>query len=101
MIVVFSFINSPSTSASNITIQQLIDSFDYSYSNNTLNVLTQTDYAIDKNSNGISDTLIVNLTTDAATSGTYTFAVAISDLGKTITNQTIKSITSADKYAPP
>ena len=51
-----------------MTLQDLINSYDYSYSDGTLNATSQNDYMIDTNNNGINDTLIINLTVNS----TYT-----------------------------
>ena len=83
--------------AGNMTIQELIDSYDYSYSDGTLNVTSQNDYMIDQNGNGINDTLIINITTDAATSGIFKFIVEIIDKNGILVNETSKSINSTDK----
>ena len=84
-------------SAANMTIQELIDSYDYSYSDGTLNATSQNDYLIDSNGNGINDTLIINITTDAATSGIFKFIVEIIDKNGILVNETSKSINSTDK----
>lgn len=84
-------------SAANMTIQELIDSYDYSYSDGTLNATSQNDYMIDVNSNGINDTLIINITTDAATAGNYKFIVEILDKNVILTNETNKSISSSNR----
>lgn len=86
-------------SASNMTVQQLIDSYNYSYSDGTLDVTSQTDYMIDKNSNGVNDTLIVNITTNAATAGTYKFVIEITNGNSILVNETTKSITASDVWA--
>ena len=55
-------LSSLSTSlAANMTIQQLIDSFDCNYYSGNLNITNQADYMVDRNGNGINDTLIINL----------------------------------------
>ena len=86
-------------SAANITIQGLIDSYDYSYSDGTLNATNQSDYMADRNNNGINDTLIINITTNAATTGAYKFIVEIMDKNEIIINETNKSITASDASA--
>ena len=58
-------------SAANMTIQELIDSYDYDFNNETINVTSESDYMIDGDSDETDDTLIINLTTDAATEGTF------------------------------
>lgn len=47
-------------SAANMTIQELVDSYDYSYADGTLNATSQNDYMVDRNNNGVNDTLIIN-----------------------------------------
>lgn len=86
-------------SAANMTIEDLINSYDYSYSDGTLNTTSQNDYMEDRNSNGINDTLMINITTDAATSGTYRFIVEIIDKNGVLTNETNVSINSSYKSA--
>lgn len=86
-------------SAANMTIQDLINSYDYSYSDGTLNVTSQNDYMVDRNSNGINDTLIINITADAATAGTYKFIVEIIDKNGILINETLKSINLSEKWA--
>src|SRR3989344_4417193 len=83
-------------SASNMTVQDLINSYDFTFSNGTLNVTSQTDYMIDTDSNGVNDTLIINLTTDALTSGTYKFVVGIDNGNEFIINDTTKTISGLD-----
>lgn len=82
--------------ARNMPIQELIDSYDYSYSGGTLNATSQTDYMTDQNSNGINDTLIINITTDAATAGIYKFIVEILDKNGVLVNETSVAINSSN-----
>ncbi|MBI2101430.1 hypothetical protein HYT53_02365 [Candidatus Woesearchaeota archaeon] len=93
------FITIQAVSAANMTVQQLIDSFDYNYYNGNLNVTNQTDYMIDKNSNGLNDTLIINITTNNATSDNYTFIVEIIDKNIILINDTTTYINSTNNYA--
>src|SRR3989344_1944213 len=86
-------------SASNMTVQDLINSYDFSFYNGALNVTSQTDYMIDTNNNGINDLLIINLTTDALTSGTYRFVVEINNGENFIVNDTTTTISGSDRYA--
>ncbi|MBS3131643.1 hypothetical protein J4212_04385 [Candidatus Woesearchaeota archaeon] len=85
-------------SAANMTISQLINSYDYSYYNGTINVTSYNDYMIDKDSNGKNDTLIINLTTDAG-SGTFTFIAEIDNGDSILVNSTLKALTASDKSA--
>lgn len=89
----------PFSIAQNVKIQDLTSSFDYSYSDGTLNVTSQNDFMIDTNGNGIYDTLIINITTDPVTSGNYKFIVDISDKNGVISNDTEKYMDSGEKSA--
>src|SRR3989344_4353762 len=86
-------------SAANMTIQELVDSYDYSYADGTLNATSQNDYMVDRNNDGLNDTLIINITTDAATAGTYKFIVEIIDKNGVLVNETSKYIDSSNKSA--
>ena len=82
-----------------MTIQELVDSYDYSYADGTLNATSQNDYMVDRNNDGLNDTLIINITTDAATAGTYKFIVEIIDKNGVLVNETSKYIDSSNKSA--
>ncbi|MEK6869836.1 MAG: hypothetical protein AABX74_06375, partial [Nanoarchaeota archaeon] len=84
--------------AASAAIQGLINSYNYGFYNGTINVTFQNDYMTDKNSNNKNDTLIINITTDAA-SGTYKFVVEIIDENKVLINNTEKTITASDSSA--
>ena len=62
--ILYLFVSLYQVSAANMTIQDLINSYDFSFSNGTLNVTSQTDYMLDTNENGVNDLLIINITTD-------------------------------------
>ena len=47
--------------ASNMSINDLIDSFNYSYYNGSISIISSNDYMFDGNSNGLNDTLVINL----------------------------------------
>ena len=59
-------------------IKSLIGSYSYDFYNGTINVTSQNDYMVDKNNDNKNDTLIINLTTDAA-SGNYRLIVEVID----------------------
>ena len=84
-------------SATNMTIQDLINSYDYSYYDGTLNVTSQGDFMIDKDNDGMNETLIINISTDASAAGTYRFIVDIADADIILVNETSKTINSTDK----
>ena len=77
--------------AASAAIQGLINSYNYGFYNGTINVTFQNDYMTDKNSNNKNDTLIMNITTDAA-SGTYKFVVEIIDENKVLINNSNESL---------
>ena len=79
-------------------IEGLIGSYSYDFYNGTINVTTQQDYMIDKNNNNKNDTLIINITTDAA-SGNYRIIVEIIDENKVLVNNTEKTLAASDKSA--
>jgi hypothetical protein len=83
-----------STEAGNMTIDELIDSFNYSYSNGSIDITTYQDYMRDANGNGANDTLVINLSTSGA--GTFTFLVNLLDNGKLRINSTSKALSSTD-----
>lgn len=79
------------------TLDQLINSYDYSYDNGTITVVDQTDYMIDSDSNEVNDTLIINLTTNpGAIEGTYKCIVELVDKEGALLNYTTKSITASN-----
>jgi len=51
-----------------LTLQELIDSYNFGYNDGTLNINLFDDYIMDSDSNGQNDTLIINLTVNS----TYT-----------------------------
>ncbi|MBI2549646.1 hypothetical protein HYV83_00505 [Candidatus Woesearchaeota archaeon] len=80
--------------AANMTVDKLIDSYDYDFDTGVINVTTFSDYMIDQNSNGLNDTLVINLTTNALNSSTYLFIVSLNEktgLLKNYTNATVNS----------
>ena len=97
--LIFILLLTPTIYAANMTMQQLIDSFDYNYYGGNLNVTNQTDYMIDRNGNGLNDTLIINITTNNATLDNYTFIVELIDKDRIIINDTRTYINSSNNYA--
>ena len=85
--------------ANAVTLNSLISSYNYNFYNGTINVTSQNDYMIDKNSNNRNDTLIINITTDSKTAGNYKFIVEIIDENGILVNNTEKSITASDSSA--
>ena len=80
--------------ASNMTVEELIASYDFDFYNGTLNITAFDDYMIDSDNNSVNDTLIINLTTDADSSAAYFFIVSFvqgDDLVQNYTNATVNS----------
>src|SRR3989338_1047200 len=96
--LIFLFLLISSVSATNMTVQELIDSFDYDYYDGNLNVTNHTDYMIDANSNGVNDTLIINLTTDSASVRNFTFVVELLDKNGIIINATTSPINNTKNF---
>ena len=80
------------------TLQVLLNSYNYDFYNGTINITFQNDFMIDKNSDNKNDTLIINITTDAA-SGTYGFIVEIIGNNAILANNTEKTISASDASA--
>ena len=78
--------------AFSITLQDLINFFNFNFFTNAINVTNQKDFMIGKNSNGIDDTLIIELTTNG-NAGNYFFIIDLYDNNNIITNETSKTIT--------
>src|SRR3989338_2270566 len=85
----------PSTSASNLTLQDLINSYNYDYTDGTINITAKNNYMIDTNSNSINDTLVFNLTSNLS-SGTYYAYVDLDDLNGKIISSISKTLTTQD-----
>jgi hypothetical protein len=85
LIVILLMLAAPALS---LTVDQLIDSYDYGFYGGTVNVTTFIDTMKDLDSDGLNDTLVINLTTDANTSASYVFVVSLIDNQTLLTNST-------------
>ncbi len=86
-------------SAANTTISQLIESYNYDFYGGDINVTLFDDYMLDKDGNGLNDTLTINLTTNASGASTYLFIVSLNGEASLIKNYTNKTMSSSDKSA--
>src|SRR3989344_9027511 len=68
LILVYSILILTVPSIFALTLQELIDSYNFGYNDGTLNINLFDDYIMDSDSNGQNDTLIINLTVNS----TYT-----------------------------
>ena len=82
--------------AANTTIDGLIDSFNYNFTNSTVSVTAKSDSMADTNSNGISDVLTIQLTTSVTNDNTLNFIVTLLDKDRLFINTTTKLVTSSD-----
>lgn len=78
--------------AFSITLKDLINFFNFNFFTNKINVTNSSDFMMDKDSNNINDTLIIELTT-SGNSGDYLFIVNLFD-ENIITNETNKTLNS-------
>ena len=80
--------------AFSITLQDLINFFNFNFFTKAINVTNQKDFMIGKNSNGIDDTLIIELTTNG-NAGNYFFIIDLYDNNNIITNETSKTLSNS------
>ncbi len=76
--------------ANAISIKELIARYSFSASSPEVNIINYTDFMIDKNNNGINDTLIIEVTTNSI-SGQFVFVINLFDQ-YIITNQTNETL---------
>ena len=79
--------------AYSIPIKDLISRYSFSIATVQMNVTNYTDFMIDKNNNGINDTLVFELTTNNI-DGTFIFVINLFDKDGTLTNETNKTLSS-------
>ena len=81
------------TSAHSLSIRDLISRYSFSASTSQMNITAYSDYMIDRNNNGINDTLIIELTT-SSTNGNFIFAAALFDKVGILTSELNKTLGS-------
>ena len=77
-----------------LTLQELINSYNFGYNDDTLNITLFTDYMVDSNSNGANDTLIVNLTINSTKTDFFEVFIDLSEESGTLSNTINRSISS-------
>jgi len=82
--------------ASSITLQDLLDFFNFDFFGIRINVTNKNDFMADKNNNSVNDTLIIELTTNG-NAGNYFFVLDLHDNGNIIINETNKTLRNSDK----
>src|SRR3989338_9604839 len=81
-------------SAYSITLQELIDSYNFGYNDGTLNINLFNDYMVDSNSNGQNDTLIINITVNATYTAFFEVYFDLVEESGTLSNKINQSLSS-------
>ena len=81
-------------SAYSITLQELIDSYNFGYNDGTLNINQFSDYMLDSNSNGQNDTLIINITVNSTYTAFFEVYFDLAEESGTLSNKINQSISS-------
>lgn len=76
-----------------ISVKELVARYSFSAATEQMNVTSHNDFMIDKNGNGINDTLVFELATNN-TAGTFVFAVNLFDKNGILTNETNRTLNS-------
>lgn len=79
--------------AYSISIKDLIARYSFSTTTSQMNVTTISDFMIDKNNNGINETLVFELTT-SNTAGNFVFVLNLFDKNGVLTNETNRTLNS-------
>src|SRR3989338_6620961 len=82
--------------AYSITLKDLIDFFSFDFSSDEIDIISHSDLMIDKDGNGINDTLIIELEADAEQND-YLVVVDLHD-SQVITNETNKTLSGMQKF---
>lgn len=79
--------------AFSISIKELVARYSFAAATQQMNVTSHKDFMIDKNGNGINDTLVFELATDS-TAGAFIFLIDLFDRDGTLTNETGKTLST-------
>ena len=82
------------SSVYSISINELISRYRFSTSSSQVNITNYSDFMIDKNHNGINDTLVFELTTNNI-SGSFVFVINLFDKSGILANETTKILNSS------
>ncbi|MBI2651325.1 hypothetical protein HYX01_02545 [Candidatus Woesearchaeota archaeon] len=77
-----------------LTLQELIDSYNFGYNDGTLNINQFSDYMTDSNSNGQNDTLIINLTANSTYTAFFEIYFDLAEESGTLSNKINQSLPS-------
>jgi len=94
LILVYSILILTVPSIFALTLQELIDSYNFGYNDGTLNINLFNDYMIDSNSNGQNDTLIINITVNATYTAFFEVYFDLVEESGTLSNKINQSLSS-------
>src|SRR3989338_3922811 len=77
-----------------LTLQELIDSYNFGYNDGTLNINQFSDYMSDSNSNGQNDTLIINITVNSTYTAFFEVYFDLAEESGTLSSKINQSISS-------
>ena len=77
-----------------LTLQELIDSYNFGYNDGTLNINLFDDYIMDSDSNGQNDTLIINLTVNSTYTAFFEVYFDLVEESGTLSNKINQSLSS-------
>ena len=90
------FLVSALVSAGDLTLDEFIDTFDFSFNIGDVNTTIFSDSMADKDSDGKNETLILNLTTDITVPGEYLFLADVIDRNGTVGNFTKETYSAGE-----
>src|SRR3989344_8902378 len=77
-----------------LSLQELIDSYNFGYNDGTLNINQFSDYMSDSNSNGQNDTLIINITVNSTYTAFFEVYFDLAEESGTLSSKINQSISS-------
>ena len=80
------------------SVEQLISSYSYDYSNGTINVTSFSSYLMDLDANGANDTLMFNLTTDFNSTASFLAFVDVDNGESVLTGSHNKTLSPGNTY---
>ncbi|MBI1935977.1 hypothetical protein HYS31_06060 [Candidatus Woesearchaeota archaeon] len=74
-----------------ISMRELLSRYSFSAPAHAMNVTDYNDYMVDKDGNGVNDTLVIELTSNNA-KGSYYFVASLIDMNRYVTNQSYMAL---------
>src|SRR3989338_11218823 len=94
LILVYSILILTVPSIFALTLQELIDSYNFGYNDGTLNINLINDYMVDSNSNGQNDSLVINLTVNSTYTAFFEVYFDLVEESGTLSNKINQSLSS-------